>query len=173
MASAALKIVRIWVLMASAALGSFVINADTIAGTNLGGEIVTQTNVHAYADLSLDLRDMRINSSSDEILRLYNEGHNAELSSGYDLQLKVLSKNLYKSGNSNSPLTPNYSFQLYGLSSTDSLTAHSGSNMLGNKNNIFSATASPPSSILDSHYDTFKISNSNFIKYVKTTLDKK
>lgn len=159
---------RIWMIMAFTALGSFVVNADD-AVTNLGGGIVTRTDVDAYADLSLDLRDMRENSNSDAVLRLYDEGRNAELSPGYYLRLKDLSDTLYGSGgsgsgNTNSPLTPNYFFQIYGLSNEGSPTTHSGSSLLGSSGLTSTASTSPPSSFLDSHYDNFKISASNIIK---------
>lgn len=105
--------------------------ATKAQGTNLGGGIVTKTNVDVYADLSLDVQDIQSSSSSNAI-NIYLYGKNANNPSGGKLTLQSLSSNL--AGLDPQIVGPNYLYQLYGLSgrSTDltqvNSQAHYGDN---------------------------------------------
>jgi hypothetical protein len=81
-------------------------------GIELGGGIVTRTNVQLLANLALDLRDIRASEDPDTILRIYLDGKNAEETPGFFHPLKKLTDTL----SSDAALyTPNYLFHLYGL----------------------------------------------------------
>jgi hypothetical protein len=81
-------------------------------GVELGGGIVTRTDVQLFANLALDLRDIRASQDPDAILRIYLDGRNAEETPGFFHPLKKLTDTL----STNATLyTPNYLFHLYGL----------------------------------------------------------
>ena len=79
---------------------------------DLGGGVVTRTDVQMYADLALDIRDIRASQDQDEILRLYLDGRNAEETTGVFFPLKKIGDKLNDETES---MTPNYLFHLYGL----------------------------------------------------------
>lgn len=84
-------------------------------GTDLGGGVVTRTDVEYLADLTLDVRDMELSMAtggSEAALRIYLEGKNSERQVGSLYKLTDLSTELATSN----VLTPAYLFQLYGLS---------------------------------------------------------
>ena len=101
-----------------------VLSQDLGVGVDLNGGIVTRTDVKEYADLSLDIRDIRLADSKAQIVGIYEEGKHAEIRSelGIDereflFPLKKLSTDLADS----QLKTPHYLFHLYGLAdlSTD------------------------------------------------------
>ena len=81
-------------------------------GVDLNGGIITRTNAKMYADLALDVRDIRAAQDQDEILRLYLDGRNAEETTGFFFPLKKISDTM---GDDATVYTPNYLFHLYGL----------------------------------------------------------
>jgi len=82
-------------------------------GINLGGGIVTRKNVQFYADLSLDIRDLKEGKQNTKnALRLYKTGANAELESGVTFSLQELNQEL----SGGSLMTPQYLYHVYGLS---------------------------------------------------------
>mmetsp|Transcript_4087 Transcript_4087/g.9480 ORF Transcript_4087/g.9480 Transcript_4087/m.9480 type:complete len:740 (-) Transcript_4087:3220-5439(-) len=88
--------------------------------TDLGGGIVTRTNVKYMADLTLDIKDMTQSfGNSDLVLDIYDNGRNAQQPSGLKFKLKELSDLMSSKGITEA--TPTYLFQLYGLAeeSTD------------------------------------------------------
>lgn len=91
-------------------------------GVDLNGGIITRTNAKMYADLALDLRDIKTSQNQDEILRLYLDGRNAEESAGFNFPLKKVSDTM---GDEASVYTPNYLFHLYGLAGLDTDTYES------------------------------------------------
>jgi hypothetical protein len=81
---------------------------------DLGGGIITRTEgVQIYADLALDLRDIRNSNDEDAMLRLYLDGRNSEEKPGFFFPLKKLSDTMNAD---NSVMTPVHLFHLYGLS---------------------------------------------------------
>lgn len=83
-------------------------------GMDLGGGIITRTEgVQKYANLALDIRDIRDTDDPDIILRLYLDGRNAEEAPGFFFPLKKMGDQL--NHDSGVP-TPPYLFHLYGLS---------------------------------------------------------
>lgn len=92
-------------------------------GTDLGGGIVTRTDVEYWADLTLDIRDIEQNigldGGSDGATQIYLDGRNAEPQVGEKYKLVQLSTDL--SSQSVSKASPGYLFHLHGLSdrSTD------------------------------------------------------
>ncbi|KAL3906065.1 MAG: hypothetical protein SGILL_009426, partial [Bacillariaceae sp.] len=91
-------------------------------GTDLGGGVLTRTDVEYLADLSLDVRDIQqsmASGSGDTALRIYLEGKNAEKQVGILYKLTDLSTELSSAAISRA--TPPFLFHLYGLSgrSTD------------------------------------------------------
>jgi hypothetical protein len=84
-------------------------------GTDLGGGVVTRTDVEYLADLTLDVRDMEqsvATGGTETTLRIYLEGKNSERQVGLLYKLAELGSEMASS----STLTPSYLFQLYGLS---------------------------------------------------------
>ena len=90
-------------------------------GTDLGGGIITRTDVEELADLTLDVRDIRELLSSgegpDEALLVYQNGRNAETNTTENdkLSLRQLTLNLVSTLDKGSA-TPSYLYHLYGLS---------------------------------------------------------
>jgi Low iron-inducible periplasmic protein len=85
-------------------------------GTDLGGGIVTRTDVEYLADLTLDIRDMRqsiATGNRDSALRIYLEGKNSEKQVGVLFKMTELSTGL--ANNPLSQTTPAYLYHLYGL----------------------------------------------------------
>jgi hypothetical protein len=100
-------------------------NAVAAQGTDLGGGVITRTDVEYLADLTLDVRDIEqsmATGGTDTALRIYLEGKNSEQQVGILYKLGGLSNEMSASS---SNLTPAYLFQLYGLSgrSTTDVTA--------------------------------------------------
>jgi hypothetical protein len=86
-------------------------------GTLLEGGIVTRYDVQEYADLSLDIRDMRTYADSKDIQRLkgvYENGFHAERFPGQLFALKYLSDSFAEK---DALLTPNFLYHIYGLTS--------------------------------------------------------
>lgn len=90
-------------------------------GTDLGGGIVTRSNVNHYADFSLDLRDIEQSirfGNKDAALHIYLNGKNSQIKnnnrSGSLCKLTELSQDL-ASPESIKKSTPPYLFHLYGL----------------------------------------------------------
>jgi len=83
-------------------------------GVDLGGGVITRTDgAQLYANLALDLRDIReAGDQEDAILRIYLDGRNAEETPGFYFPLKKLSD---KMNDESSVTTPSYLFHLYGL----------------------------------------------------------
>ncbi|CAB9516835.1 expressed unknown protein [Seminavis robusta] len=81
-------------------------------GLDLGGGVITRTNVDLLANLALDLRDIRASQDPDTILRLYLDGRNAEDTPGFYYPLKKLADTMSEEEKG---FTPNYIFHLYGL----------------------------------------------------------
>ena len=77
---------------------------------------MTRTDVKEYADLSLDIRDIRAATTSDQILEIYTRGVHSQIEAGIDFSIKKLNDELVSS----SFKTPQYLFQLYGLSGLSS-----------------------------------------------------
>ncbi|KAL3915202.1 MAG: hypothetical protein SGILL_005758 [Bacillariaceae sp.] len=91
-------------------------------GTDLGGGVLTRTDVEYLADLSLDVRDIEqamASGGSDTALRIYLEGKNSEKQVGILYKLAELNTEL--SSDPISRATPPFLFHLYGLAgrSTD------------------------------------------------------
>jgi hypothetical protein len=92
-------------------------------GTDLGGGIVTRTDVEYLADLALDVRDIRQYIDNGDggavAMQVYNDGRNSYSQPGIPFTLHQLSDNLAKAGAA--VATPNHLFHLYGISqrSTD------------------------------------------------------
>jgi hypothetical protein len=86
-------------------------------GTDLGGGVVTRTDVEYLADLSLDVRDMKqvlsADGSSNAALQIYLDGRNSEPQIGTLFKLTQLSTDLASKGISKA--TPNYLFHVYGM----------------------------------------------------------
>lgn len=83
-------------------------------GTDLGGGIVTRTDVKYYADLTLDIKDMSQSfGNSDVVLDIYDNGRNSQQPSGLKFKLKELSDKMAEKGVMEA--TPTFLFQLYGL----------------------------------------------------------
>jgi hypothetical protein len=83
--------------------------------TNLNGGITTRTDVKEYADLALDIRDIRTLSASgqeSQVLGLYTEGEHSEIKAFTKHALKKLNDDMATAD----PRTPHYLFHLYGLS---------------------------------------------------------
>lgn len=104
----------------TAFLLSLVASQTKAQGSDLGGGIVTRTNVKYMADLTLDIKDMTHSfGNSDLVLDIYDNGRNAQQPSGLKFKLKELSDRMSSKGVTEA--TPPYLFQLYGLAeeSTD------------------------------------------------------
>ena len=83
-------------------------------GTDLGGGIVTRTDVEYLADLALDIRDIRQNNDGSSLaLQIYLDGRNSEPVIGSKFSLAQLSTDLADLGVSRA--TPSYLFHLFGL----------------------------------------------------------
>jgi hypothetical protein len=86
-------------------------------GTDLGGGVVTRTDVEYLADLSLDVRDMKqalsADGSTNGALQIYVDGRNSEPQIGSLFKLSQLSTDLASNGISKA--TPNYLFHVYGM----------------------------------------------------------
>eukprot|EP00980_Cylindrotheca_fusiformis_P024516 scaffold11979_cov130-Cylindrotheca_fusiformis.AAC.4 len=103
-------------------------------GTDLGGGIVTRTNVEYLADLSLDIKDMTQSyGNSNVVLDIFDNGRNAQKPSGIKFKLKDLNDEMASRGLP--VITPPFLFQLYGLADqsfeTDQIAQHS---QYGNNN---------------------------------------
>lgn len=85
-------------------------------GTDLGGGIVTRTDVEYLADINLDVRDVKqsiAGGNNKAALSIYIGGRNSARDDGDLFKLTELSTNL-----ANEPIakvTPSFLFQLYGL----------------------------------------------------------
>jgi len=83
-------------------------------GTNLGGGIVTRTDVKYLADLTLDIKDMRTSYGNPAVVMdIYNNGRNSQQPSGLKFKLQDLGAEMSKNGITGA--TPLYLFQMYGL----------------------------------------------------------
>lgn len=80
-------------------------------GISLGGGTVTRNNVKVYADLSLDVVDIRRSSDIDAASRIFRQGTHATLPGGFSLSLASLEGGL-RGANFRTPV---YAFHLYGL----------------------------------------------------------
>lgn len=92
-------------------------------GIILGGGVTTRSDVSKYANLALDLRDIRASSDANEMKGIYREGRNAMWQPGYSFRLR----NLYSMIESASITIPDAMFHKYGLAgrstSSDKLEA--------------------------------------------------
>jgi hypothetical protein len=91
-------------------------------GTELSGNILTRVNVEKYADISLDIRDIKeslANGDSKGALAVYTNGQNAAegTTAGAKFTLRSLSTSL--SSLSTDHRSPPYLFHLYGLGDRD------------------------------------------------------
>lgn len=87
--------------------------------TDLNGGITTRTDVKEYADLALDIRDIRTLAASgqeSQVLGLYTEGEHSEIKAFTKHALKKLNDDIATAN----PRTPHYLFHLYGLSAQTS-----------------------------------------------------
>lgn len=85
-------------------------------GTELGQGIVTRVNVEKYADIPLDIKDLKDRltaGSTDGALTLYLEGKNAYLAPDIKFSLHQMSKELANLAATDR--TPIYHYHLYGL----------------------------------------------------------
>ena len=85
-------------------------------GTDLGGGVITRTDVEYCADLTLDVRDIQQavgGGSSKDALGIYLNGRNSGAPDGSLFKLAQLSTDL--SSESIDKVTPVFMFQLYGL----------------------------------------------------------
>ncbi len=85
-------------------------------GTDLGGGIVTRTDVEYCADVTLDVRDIKqsvVGGSSKDALGIYLNGRNSGAPDGSLFKLSQLSTDL--AGESLDKVTPVFLFHLYGL----------------------------------------------------------
>jgi hypothetical protein len=102
-------------------------------GTNLGGGITTRIAVGEYADLSLDLRDIRAfvdANNMNSALGMYLQGSHAEFVAGQRTPLKITTDAV----SSAERTTPWYLFHLYGLASlsTDPMELEQHKSYAGN-----------------------------------------
>eukprot|EP00523_Entomoneis_sp_CCMP467_P020437 CAMPEP_0168852956 /NCGR_PEP_ID=MMETSP0727-20121128/13257_1 /TAXON_ID=265536 /ORGANISM="Amphiprora sp., Strain CCMP467" /LENGTH=528 /DNA_ID=CAMNT_0008907121 /DNA_START=23 /DNA_END=1606 /DNA_ORIENTATION=- len=90
------------------------ISGQTLStGIDLGGSIITRTNVQPYADLSQDMAEIGnliAQNQPAEGLRLYQSGQHAESAPGVRLSLEALADSLVAAD----PKTPSFLFHLYG-----------------------------------------------------------
>ena len=86
------------------------------AQTDLGGGTVTRTNVGEYADLALDVRDIRTQTDSNQALALYEQGLHSLRSDGFRQSLQQTNEDVAKADFK----TPLYLFHLYGLADRSS-----------------------------------------------------
>jgi hypothetical protein len=84
-------------------------------GTDLGGGVVTRTDVEYLADLTLDVRDIQqsIDAGGTAAISIYTNGKNSEIQPGILYKLTDLSTELASLPASR--MTPAYLFHLYGL----------------------------------------------------------
>lgn len=97
-------------------------SSSTSGGTFLNGDIVTRYDVQKFADLSLDVRDMKTYGNKRDkqhLEALYEKGMYAENSPGVAFPLKYLSDYFSQT---DAILTPNYLYHIYGLTSDKSPT---------------------------------------------------
>lgn len=96
-------------------------NSVVEAQTELGGGVVTRTDVEYMADLTLDIRDMQDvignEGGSDAALAIYLDGKNSEPQIGTRFKLTELSTRLASNGVDKA--TPPYLFHLYGMAERD------------------------------------------------------
>ena len=88
----------------------------TSQGTDLGGGVVTRTDVEYLADLTLDVRDIKQSiaaGNNNAALRIYESGKNSGRDDGDLFKLTDLSTDLANEAIAN--MTPIFLFQLYGL----------------------------------------------------------
>jgi hypothetical protein len=101
--------------MKTISLFSLLCLGQVASQTDLGGGITTRTDVKEYADLALDIRDIRTLAASgleSEVLGLYTEGLHSEIKPYVKHSLKKLNDDMATAV----PRTPHYLFHLYGLS---------------------------------------------------------
>lgn len=109
----------------SSSLAAVLLAANSVhsedVGTELGGGVVTRTDVEYLADLTLDIRDMQDvianQGGSDAALAIYLDGKNSEPKIGTKFKLSELSTRLASDGVEGG--TPQYLFQLYGMAERD------------------------------------------------------
>ena len=85
-------------------------------GTDLGGGVVTRTDVEYFADLTLDVRDIEqsiASGNNNAALKIYLNGKHSEREIGDLFKLTYLSTDL--ANDSIAQATPIFLFQLYGL----------------------------------------------------------
>jgi hypothetical protein len=105
-----MTIPKILLLSAAFAVGRVASQTTTAdIPVDLGGGIITRTDVKMYADLSLDVRDIRASTSVDQAIRIYREGLNSEKTAGFPLTLHSLGAERYAHA------APESVFYLYGL----------------------------------------------------------
>jgi len=104
---------------------------DDNEGINLGGSVVTRTNVQRFADLSQDVAEIRrwvLQQQPAEALRVYQQGHHAQQvePGGVPLSLSHLADELVAAH----PKTPSFLFHLYGQAHRQLNVAFLDSNQL-------------------------------------------
>lgn len=96
-------------------------SSSSTTGTDLGGGVITRTDVKYLADLTLDIQDMQdviaTDGGSNQALSIYLNGRNSVLQAGTKFTLSELSTRLAADGVSKA--TPPYLFQLYGMADRD------------------------------------------------------
>lgn len=113
----------LWSLVSATA--AFILAASLVQaqddGTELGGGVVTRTDVEYLADLTLDVRDMKDvianEGGADAALAIYLDGKNSEPQIGTRFKLSELSTRLASDGLGKG--TPQYLFHLYGMAERD------------------------------------------------------
>ena len=89
-------------------------------GISLGGGVETRTNVERYADLALDIRDIReflVINDTDAALTLYDDGRNSLIRPNVKQSIHGISKLLALKNPSET--TPPYIYHLWGLANRD------------------------------------------------------
>jgi hypothetical protein len=102
------------------ALLSLLLISSDAQGTELGQGIVTRVDVEQYADIALDIAELRSRlkaGNGESAMTLYKEGKNSQASPDVKFTLEQMSSTLasLKVSNAQHPSTPNYLYHLYGL----------------------------------------------------------
>ena len=108
------------VLMTMALLFGSACAQDTVTGTELGQGIVTRVDVAMYADITLDVKDLRSLLAAGDIegvLLLYTNGKNAALSTTQKFSIRQMSYGLQTL--KAEVRTPPYNYHLFGLAGRD------------------------------------------------------
>mmetsp|Transcript_456 Transcript_456/g.729 ORF Transcript_456/g.729 Transcript_456/m.729 type:complete len:750 (-) Transcript_456:47-2296(-) len=102
-----------------ALLGLLIASSDA-QGTELGQGIVTRVDVEQYADIALDIAELRSRlkaGDAESAMTLYREGKNSESAPNVKFTLQQMSTDLTKLtvANAKNPATPMYLYHVYGL----------------------------------------------------------